>query len=285
MGGVGRAVDTAVDTAVDSAIDSAVSTAVDTAAGLVDRRVLVACMLVAFLVTFLVTRLVTRMIRAGRGPFRDTSVGGVHVHHQVYGIFLLLGTGTVEHTYRPDAPWAQVLAVLFGVGAALTLDEFALWLRLEDVYWTAEGRSSVDAVLVALVVGTLLLVGANPLDEFAADGEGVFAVSVLVQLALALVAIAKGRVLLGVVGVFVPLVALVGAVRLARPGSVWARRRYGPAKRARSRARFPAGRRTVVDRLVDLFAVPPAPVSPPPPGPDPVAPARPAAPGASPRSG
>ena len=133
----------------------------------VDLRPAAAFMLVAFVVTFVATRLVTRLIRAGRGPFRDTSVGGVHVHHQVYGIFLLLGTGAVEFTYRPGTPWLQVLAVLFGAGAALTLDEFALWLRLDDVYWGAEGRQSVDAVLVATVVGTLLLLGANP---FAADG-------------------------------------------------------------------------------------------------------------------
>ena len=135
-------------------------------------RVLVAWMLGAFLVTFLVTRAVTKAIRRGRGPFRDTSVGGVHVHHQVYGIFLLLGAGTAEFTYRPAAPWADVLAVLFGIGAALTLDEFALWLHLDDVYWAREGRSSVDAVLVAFVVGLLLLVGFNPFDDDAEVGEG-----------------------------------------------------------------------------------------------------------------
>ena len=96
---------------------------------------------------------VTRAIRSGRGPFQDASVGGVHLHHEVYGIFLLLGTGTAVLTYRPDRPGARVVAVLFGAGAALTLDEFALWLHLEDVYWSREGRSSVDAVLIALVVG------------------------------------------------------------------------------------------------------------------------------------
>src|SRR5918998_4674179 len=126
-------------------------------------------MVASLLVTFLATRLVTRSIRRGRGPFRDASVGGVHVHHEVYGIFLLLGAGTAEFAYRPPTPWVEVLAVLFGVGAALTLDEFALWLHLDDVYWSREGRSSVDAVLVALVVGCLLLVGANPFDADQAD--------------------------------------------------------------------------------------------------------------------
>ena len=83
-------------------------------------------MLLAFVVTFAVTRVITNLIRRGRGPFRDMSVGGVHIHHQVWGIFLLLGVGTMELAYRPASPWLEVLAVLFGMGAALTLDEFAL---------------------------------------------------------------------------------------------------------------------------------------------------------------
>jgi hypothetical protein len=229
------------------------------------RRALVGWMVTAFLVTFLATRAVTQAIRRGRGPFRDTSVGGVHVHHEVYGIFLLLGTGTAEFTYRPGPPWVQVLATLFGVGAALTLDEFALWVRLDDVYWSREGRSSVDAVLVALMVGCLLLVGANPFDADEAAGEGLVALTVVVNLAFALVAILKGRVVLGVIGVFVPVLALLAALRLARPGSVWARRWYRPgsARQRRSDARYPPGHRTRWDAVVDLFAAcPPAATSP-----------------------
>lgn len=224
------------------------------------RRELVTWLVLGFVVTFLVTRFVTHAIRSGRGPFRDASIGGVHVHHEVYGIFLLLGTGTVEFTYRPDGPGGTLLAVLFGAGAALTLDEFALWLHLEDVYWSREGRSSVDAVLIALVVGVLLLIGANPLDADDAPNEPAIALTLLVNLVFALVAVLKGRVLLGVVGVFVPLVALVAAVRLARPASPWARRRYPPGSSGaeRSLRRFPPGRRTRWDALVDLFAaVPP----------------------------
>jgi len=112
-------------------------------------------MLGAFVLTFLVTRLITHLIRAGRGPFRDTTVGGVHVHHQVYGIFLLLITGAIALAYRPATPWLEVTAVLFGAGAALTLDEFALWLRLDDVYWGPESRRSIDAVLVAVVISAV----------------------------------------------------------------------------------------------------------------------------------
>jgi hypothetical protein len=228
---------------------------------LTGRRELVAWLLLGYLTTFLVTRLVTHAIRTGRGPFGNASVGGVHIHHEVYGIFLLLGTGTVEFAYRPGGAWAAVLAALFGAGAALTLDEFALWLHLEDVYWSREGRSSVDAVLIAAVVGMLLLVGANPFDADGARGEGLVAATVLVNLAFAAVAIAKGRVVLGVVGVFVPLVAAVASVRLARPASPWARRWYrdGSRRAARARRRFPEGRENRFDRLVDLFAAVPRP--------------------------
>ncbi|MEU2348462.1 hypothetical protein [Modestobacter sp. NPDC049651] len=219
------------------------------------RRAVVAWMVGAFLLTFLVTRLITRAIRAGRGPFRDASVGGVHVHHEVYGIFLLLGAGTAQITYRPEQPWASVVAVLFGVGAGLTLDEFALWLHLDDVYWSKQGRTSVDAVLIALIVGVLLLLGANPFDADRAHGETVVAATVLADLVLALVCILKGRVVLGVAGVFVPVIALVGAVRLARPESPWARRWYpaGSRRMRRARLRHPVGRRTRWDTVVDLF--------------------------------
>jgi hypothetical protein len=222
------------------------------------RRALVGWMLAAFLLTFLATRAITRAIRQGRGPFRDMKVGGLHVHHQVYGIFLLLGAGTAEFTYRPVAPWADVLAALFGIGAALTLDEFALWLHLEDVYWTREGRSSVDASLVALIVGALLLVGVNPFGDDSGGGALAAAVGITGNLVFALVAILKGRAVLGVVGVFVPLLALAAALRLARPTSPWARRRYDERRMARARRRFPPGRRTRWDRLVDVFAGAPA---------------------------
>ena len=227
------------------------------------RRELVAWLVASLLLTFLVTRFVTHSIRSGRGPFRNASVGGVHVHHEVYGIFLLLVTGTAEFAYRPAGAGAAVLAVLFGAGAALTLDEFALWLNLQDVYWAREGRSSVDAVLIALVVGFLLLVGANPFDADEARGEGIVALTLLLHLVFALVAVLKGRVVLGVVGVFVPLVAIVGAVRLARPGSPWARRRYadGSHRATRCLDRFPPGRRNRWDALVDLFATVPRPTS------------------------
>ncbi|MFC4944066.1 hypothetical protein [Pseudonocardia sp. GCM10023141] len=231
-------------------------------------------MLGAFVVTFAITRAITHLIRRGRGPFRDMSVGGVHLHHQVFGIFLLLGAGTVEFAYRPGSPWLEVLAVLFGVGAALTLDEFALWLRLDDVYWGPEGRRSVDAVLLAVLVGVMMLLGLSPFDQDTSDGEVVLGISIAVNVVFVLGAILKGRTVLAVTGLFVPLVAFVAVCRLARPGSMWARRWYaeGSRRRSRSRRRFPEGRRERWDALVDLFAGKPAAIDsattapPPPPG-------------------
>jgi len=217
-------------------------------------------MLVAFVVTFLVTRYVTHMIRSGRGPFRDNTVGGMHIHHEVYGIFLLLSAGALEFAYRPDPPGVQVLATLFGIGAALTLDEFALWLHLDDVYWGPEGRRSVDAVLVAVIVGGLMLVETAPWDVDASDGETVVGVTLAVNLLFIVIALFKGRILLGTLGFMVPLLAFVAAMRLARPRSPWARRFYkqGSRRRKRSERRFPAGTRHWWDPLVTMFAGRPA---------------------------
>jgi hypothetical protein len=221
----------------------------------------VAWMLGAFVVTFLVTRAITHLIRAGRGPFRDTSVGGVHIHHQVYGIFLILCSGTIAIVYQPERPWQEVVATLFGVGAALTLDEFALWLELDDVYWGPEGRRSVDAVLVAVAIGLLMLAGLNPFQTDASDGVVVLAISVCLSFFFVVVAIFKGRAVLGVFGLFFLPFAVVAAVRLARPGSPWGRRFYRPSsgKLMRAQKRFPPGRRARLDPLVDLLAGRPTP--------------------------
>jgi hypothetical protein len=217
---------------------------------------IVAWMLGAFVVTFLVTRAITHLIRAGRGPFRDTTVGGVHIHHQVYGIFLILCSGTVAIVYRPDSPWQEVVATLFGMGAALTLDEFALWLRLDDVYWGPEGRRSIDAVLVAVAIGLMMLVGLNPFETDASNGVVVLAISLCLSLFFVVVAILKGRPVLGVLGLFFLPLAIVAAVRLAKPGSPWGRRFYRPTSRsyARAQRRFPPNRRARWDPLVDLLA-------------------------------
>lgn len=115
---------------------------------------------VSFIITFLVVRGITHAIRSGRARmvFRNISHGGTHIHHLVWGILLLLVTGYLGFAFDPRTA-REPLAALFGVGAALTLDEFALWLSLEDVYWTKQGRRSVDVVIMASAVLGLVLVG------------------------------------------------------------------------------------------------------------------------------
>lgn len=114
--------------------------------------------LASFLLTFVVIRAVTLAIRRGYGRFRNVHVAGHHVHHLVPGILILLITGYLAIAVDTQVA-RRTTAILFGVGAALTLDEFALWLHLEDVYWERRGRRSVDAVLIAAAVGGLILVG------------------------------------------------------------------------------------------------------------------------------
>jgi hypothetical protein len=213
-------------------------------------------MLVAFVATFAATRAVTRLIRSGRGPFGDVGVGGLHVHHLVPGIFLMLVAGALDFSVVPHSTWRHVFAGAFGVGAALTLDEFALWLHLDDVYWAEEGRQSVDAVVFAAGIGLVTLAASNPFARAAGESRLLFGLYVAVNLVLALVAVLKGRLFLGVGGVLMPLLAVVGAVRLARPGSPWFRRFYrsGTSKHARAVRRAQAGFRIerVADRLSGL---------------------------------
>jgi hypothetical protein len=115
-------------------------------------------MLIAFLVTFIIVRLVTHAIRSGRGPFQNMSVGGTHIHHLVPGIILVLVTGYLSVAIHPRAGRTTV-AILFGIGAALTLDEFALWLHLKDVYWDKQGRRSVDVVIICATIAALVVLG------------------------------------------------------------------------------------------------------------------------------
>lgn len=117
--------------------------------------------LLSFLITFTVVRLITHAIRAGRFHrviHNIATPGGTHLHHLVVGILLLLTVGYAGIGIDPHALGGS-LPVLFGIGAALTLDEFALWLRLKDVYWAREGRQSVDAVVIAATIVALSILG------------------------------------------------------------------------------------------------------------------------------
>ena len=127
------------------------------------RRIFLAS--VAFFVTFLGVRLLVFFIVQGAGPFHWVMVGGRHIHHLVWGILILLvvGYGWLLDLGRAHSPLSillsRIMSIAYGVGAALTLDEFALWLSLDpDVYWVKTGgRLSIDAVIL---FGSLLMIGA-----------------------------------------------------------------------------------------------------------------------------
>jgi hypothetical protein len=184
----------------------------------------------AFLGAFLFIRTSARLIRSPKITWWPGSVktkSGLHLHHLVWGICLMMSSGFLNFALKPGSPWAEVLAAAFGIGAGLTLDEFALWVRLEDVYWSQEGRISLDAVVVATLLGGMVMLGLAPFDLANQQGSiGSLVVAALIDMALSALAIFKGKPLLGLIGVFVPPVSLVGAVRLASPTSPWARRRY-----------------------------------------------------------
>jgi hypothetical protein len=216
----------------------------------------------AYVLTFLATRTITRMIRAGVGPFRDNvRAGGTHVHHAVYGVVLLV-LGAFVAVGAAGSPYRELAAVAVGAGTSLVLDEFALILHLQDVYWTQEGRLSVE--MVSLTAGCLMfaLVGVLPFGiDHAGPAEltvrgGLATVSVVHALVV-LVCAVKGKYRTGLFGWFLPGVAWVGAIRLARPGSMWARRWYHGrklAKAERRAERFDARWNPIGDRLGDLVA-------------------------------
>src|SRR5215217_7628031 len=187
--------------------------------------------LVGFLVAFAFIRMSTRLMRSPRVSWWPGSVstGGVHLHHLVFGIFLMLIGGTLGFALTDESPWVQLSALAFGIGGGLTFDEFALWVYLDDVYWKEEGRKSIDATFVAVVFIGIVLLGASPVTVDSST-TALFAVSLfagLIELAACGVAFGKGRFAHGYVGlIFWPL-ALWGACRLAKPGSPWARRFYG----------------------------------------------------------
>ncbi|MFJ3902098.1 hypothetical protein [Streptomyces sp. NPDC090025] len=199
--------------------------------------------LTSFVLTFLVTRTITRLIRAGKGPFRNVSSGGLHIHHVVPGVVLTVLGGFGAVGSGRHGPGAAVFAVVFGIGAGLVLDEFALILHLDDVYWTDAGRQSVEVVVLTAALVLLTLAGFSPLgvDDLSSEERQdrvSFILTLAVNFLFVLVALMKGKFRMAVIGTLVPFVAIVGAVRLARPGSWWARRLYTHRHRARARSRI-----------------------------------------------
>jgi hypothetical protein len=223
-------------------------------------------LLLGFVSSFLFIRFSVRMIRRGTSWWPgNVTPGGLHIHHMVFGMFFLLfsGLGTVATvgTY----PWLDIFGFTFGIGCGLVLDEFALLLHLEDVYWSEQGRKSVDAVIVGILFTGLLLVGYLPLGV--TPGSHIrwrLIVIISINALFTVVTLFKGKFWSGMIGIMVPGVSWVAALRLARPDSPWARWRYArrPRKYARSRRREARWhRRTDAARqwLFDLIAGKPTP--------------------------
>ncbi|WP_328857724.1 hypothetical protein OG579_00655 [Williamsia herbipolensis] len=203
---------------------------------------------IGFIVGFACTRVSVRLIRAEKSWwFGNVSTGATHVHHMVFGVVLSLvsGVSIVAVSVTGSQTTLSVLACFFGIGAALVLDEFALIFYLRDVYWAEEGRASIDAVWAALGATGMVLLGFRPLELFQLsglspdDGWAEVAITVVlaaVSLLLAAVVLAKGKIWTGLIGIFAWPLLLVGALRLARPGSPWARWRYTHRPRRMERA-------------------------------------------------
>ena len=229
------------------------------------------CFFVAFILGFGFIRLSVRMIRAKvRWWPGNITPGDMHIHHMVFGVVFMVvaGVGGLAAPLYPVG-WRAAAAALFGLGSALVLDEFALILHLRDVYWTSAGRLSVDAVFVAAGFTALLLLGFTPVGvdsvssslDIPASGGGFagFVTTVALAFLLAVITLLKGKFWTALFGVFVPLLFIVGAIRLARPGSPWARWRYAARPRRMTRAanrelrlREPVNR--VKARFQDLLA-------------------------------
>jgi hypothetical protein len=144
------------------------------ASGAEERRLIGA---ISFAATFALTRSITHAIRAGKGPFRNVTPGGRHIHHMTFGICGLIAVGWAwlnEIGIGSGGPAAsRATAAVYGAGSALTLDEFALWLNLKDDYWTKEGRESIDAVVAFGSVLTIAAAGRRPAAELLRLGRRV----------------------------------------------------------------------------------------------------------------
>ena len=247
------------------------------------RQPLMWC-LIAFVVTFFVTRTIVRYIRATAGSDkpkkwwqpRNMSLGGsggsdgqgFHLHHVVIGVVLVLVSGVTMVTLAVDGGQREftATAIVFGIGAALVLDEFALILHLQDVYWSEDGRTSVDAVFVAVAFTGLLIVGFNPLAFFDINvwrqdaswqARAVVVGWAVLTLALAVLVLLKGKVWTGLVGMGIPPLLVVGVLRLSRPHAPWARWFYtgDPRKMRRALERERRIRRPIVQGNLWLQSV------------------------------
>jgi hypothetical protein len=223
-------------------------------------------LLLAFLIAFACTRGYTRHARK-RG-WGSGSVDGVHLHHVVVGIVFVLVAGLVVFTEPgTGAAVRDVCAIVFGVGAALVLDEFALIFYLRDVYWSEEGRDSVDAAILGAMIAGLTLVVSEPFglnDPFTSHLSRSLLVFVVAQNAVfAVVTFIKAKPFAGFAAIALPPVGWIGAIRLAKPKAPWARWFYGQDKLGRAEERVQDGFAARFQRrLVDLVGGKPSPPTP-----------------------
>jgi lysyl-tRNA synthetase class 2 len=215
--------------------------------------------LVGFIGSFAFIRMSTRIIRSESvswWPGNIESESGLHLHHLVFGIVTMMIAGTLGYVADGRSPYTEICALGFGIGVGLTIDEFALWVHLEDVYWEREGRSSVDATVIAGSLMLLVVLGVSPVALDSSSTEALISSIVVALLIFACVAIciAKGRIMHGVTGIFIGPLAIYGASRIGKPDSPWARYRYGERrlrKQAKAEKRFPPDRRT--ERFKEAF--------------------------------
>ena len=123
--------------------------------------------LAGLVISFGFIRLSTRLMRSPKVPWWPGSVvseSGVHVHHLVFGIVLMMLAGTISFAGFATNPIYEMCALAFGIGIGLTIDEFALWVHLDDVYWAEEGRQSIDATVIAAALPGLIVLGVRPFD-------------------------------------------------------------------------------------------------------------------------
>lgn len=209
--------------------------------------------LIAFLLSFGFIRTSAHMIKAQVSwwPGNVETKSGTHIHHLVWGILLMMAFGYLGIAIAEGSPWEEIAAILFGIGMGLTLDEFALWLNLQDVYWSQKGRQSIDAVIVAATLIVITLLGLTlwlelwkafvlllGIGSSRTDAATTYIPWHLLGLAFSIPTLMKGKWMMAVIGVVVPVVSLVGAIRLAKPGSWWAQRFYDDDKRKRASERF-----------------------------------------------
>ncbi|HLI01314.1 MAG TPA: hypothetical protein VKV06_11060 [Acidimicrobiales bacterium] len=126
----------------------------------------------AFTVTFVVVRVITHRIRGGRAGLHNLQLGGTHLHHYLWGILSVSGVGGVA--LRGEDRWRRhpLVAIVYGAGLALIVDEFALLLDLKDVYWSEQGRWSVDLAIAVISSAGTLLVGRPVLARLRRNRQG-----------------------------------------------------------------------------------------------------------------